>query len=452
MAEIEVIDPAAEAEQPVEQPVEAVPTADLLLRPPYSDEQLQAMDIFFKRRQVNPVGFTYTEGGDLKAERGAQARVRKAGKAEEGTIQLKRFLPLTPTEREVIEQDRLDRLADLDKEYEATRKALKDAMAQYAVTRQMEPVLVVNTALSELDARRSAARSAVRSIQALDNPETRLILLDQPYEKRKLVPVSFGQKDPYFGQVFQMSYYDLLPEFEFGKYVPDEEVPPAESEEGEAEAMILPDEAGYRVRLRDGRVGRVFFEANSDVNGFLSPMWPATFTMDNVQYACALQAYEAERARELGKLELRASLLKTRSGRTVRIFTKNVEGHPKNAKALWFKIYTAIYQQNEELKKKLLATGTDTLIYADPREGPSGIGLAHTDGTALDSSKLTGENAAGLAQEEVRARARDETLQEAPVDTDIREAAITEEEQGKARVGAIINAARRRGGGGGGRY
>lgn len=444
MAEIEIIDPAAQR-QVAQVGAEPIPRADALLTPPYSDDQLQAIDIFFKRRQVNPVGFTYTEGGDLKTEAGAQARVRKAGRAEEGTIQLKRFLPITPTEREVIEQDRLEKLVELDMQYEVARKALADAMARYSMSREVGPVLAANVAVSELDARRSAARSAVRSIQALDNPETRLILLDQPYEKRKLVQ---GQKDPYLGQVFQMSYYDHLPQFEFGKYVPDEEVPPLEPEEGaEAEAMILPDEAGYRQRLRDGRVGRIFFEANSDVNGFLSPMWPVTFTMDNVQYACALQAYEAERARELGKLELRASLLKTRSGRTVRIFTKNVEGHPKNAKALWFKIYTAIYQQNEELKKKLLATGTDTLIYAEPREGPSGIGLAHTDGAALDSAKWTGENAAGLAQEEVRARARDETLQEAPGDTDIREAAITEEEQEKARVGAIINAARRRGGG-----
>jgi predicted NAD-dependent protein-ADP-ribosyltransferase YbiA (DUF1768 family) len=347
----------------------------------------------------------------------------------------------------VIEQDRLDRLVELDRAYEEARKGLKDAMAQYSISGEVGPVITANVAVSELDARRSAARSAFRSIQTLDNPETRLILLDEPQEKRKLVYGAFGAKDPYDRNVFVMSYYDHLPEFDFGKYVPDEEVPPAEAEEeDEAGAMILPDEAGYRQRMRDGRVARVFFEANSDVNGFLSPMWPVTFTMDNVQYACALQAYEAERARELNKLELRASLLKTRSGRTVRAFTKNVQGHPANAKALWFKIYTAIYQQNEELKEKLLRTGTDTLIYAEPREGPSGIGLAHTDGAVLDSAKWTGENAAGLAQEEVRTRFREETLQEAPADTDIREAAITEEQQEKARVGAIINAARRRGG------
>jgi hypothetical protein len=127
--------------------------------------------------------------------------------------------------------------------------------------------------------------------------------------------------------------------------------------------------------------------------------------------------------------------------------TKKVVGNPANARALWFKIYTSVYQQHPELKARLLATGTDTLVFSDPNEGPSGIGLAHTDAAALDAAKWKGENAAGLAQEEVRTRLREESLQEAPEEAKVREAAITEEQQEKARVGAIINAARARGGG-----
>jgi len=92
----------------------------------------------------------------------------------------------------------------------------------------------------------------------------------------------------------------------------------------------------------------------------------------------------------------------------------------------------------------LLATGSDTLVFADSREGPSSIGLAEKDSAALDPAKWKGENAVGLAQETVRTRLREGTLEEAPQAEEVDAAVITEEEQAKAKVGAIINA--RRGG------
>lgn len=164
--------------------------------------------------------------------------------------------------------------------------------------------------------------------------------------------------------------------------------------------------------------------------------------MDDTRYFTALQAYEAERAKELKMDELRTSILKTRSARTIRLMTRKVVGHPADAKGLWLKIFTQIYQQTETLKEKLLATGTDALVYADVREGPSGIGLADKDSGALDPSKWKGENAVGLAQETIRTRMREGGLEEAPVNDAPKESVISEEEQAKAKVGAIINARR----------
>jgi len=155
----------------------------------------------------------------------------------------------------------------------------------------------------------------------------------------------------------------------------------------------------------------------------------------------ALQAYEVERARELGMNELAASLLKTRSARMIRLMTVKVKAHPANAKGLWLKIYTEIYQQTEALKTRLLTTGTDTLVYADVREGPSGIGLAEKDSGVLDPTKWKGENAVGVAQETVRTQMREGELAEAPVNAAAK-GVITEEEQAKAKVGAIIQARR----------
>ena len=90
---------------------------------------------------------------------------------------------------------------------------------------------------------------------------------------------------------------------------------------------------------------------------------------------------------------------------------------------------------------RLLETGTDSIVYADARPGPSGVGVSDKDTAVLDPTKWKGENAAGLAQETVRSRARESTLEEAPAGN-ATEGVVTEEEQAAAKVGAIINARR----------
>jgi predicted NAD-dependent protein-ADP-ribosyltransferase YbiA (DUF1768 family) len=166
--------------------------------------------------------------------------------------------------------------------------------------------------------------------------------------------------------------------------------------------------------------------------------------MDDTQYFTGIQAYEAERAKEMGMMDLRASILKTRSPRTIRLMVmKRKMAHPADAKGLWLKIFTNIYQQAETLKEKLLATETDALVYADIREGPSGIGLAEKDTGVLDPSKWKGENIVGLALETLRTQLREGNAEEAPMNAAPKERVISEEQQANAKVGAIINARKR---------
>ena len=110
------------------------------------------------------------------------------------------------------------------------------------------------------------------------------------------------------------------------------------------------------------------------------------------------------------------------------------------------RILTAVYQQHPGLKERLLSTGTDALVYADMRAGPSGIGLAEKDRGALDPSKWKGENLVGLVLETIRLSLREANLEEAPGTEEgaLRGGVITEEEQQKAKVGAIVNVMRRR--------
>jgi predicted NAD-dependent protein-ADP-ribosyltransferase YbiA (DUF1768 family) len=435
-----------------EEVVVAAPPAEAP-KDPYEKPVADSIKKFFRNRAKNEAGFTFTADGDLEIKDPA------------GTIQLKRFLPLEPSERALLEEYRLDTLADLETEYEMERVALAAAWAQYHSTGAMRPVLAANQRVAELDARRSAIRSAVRGIVAIDNPSTNEVLLDQRYEERKLFGATdpfgkltermaqFGQDvkkmksrfDPFDKELARMYFYDFKPEHDQGKYVADEGVADAEESAAAEADGGEPSEMTFRQTLKDGRKARIFFDTDSVVNGFLSPMWPVEFTMNETRYFTALQAYEAERAKELGMDELRASILKTRSARTIRLMTRKVTAHPADAKGLWLKIYTQIYQQTEALKVKLLATGTDALIFADVREGPSGIGLAEKDSGVLDPAKWKGENAVGVAQESVRTQMREGALEDAPAADNVKEAVITEEEQAKAKVGAIVNNFRNRG-------
>ena len=400
---------------------------------------------FYKKRDKNPLGFTVTADGNLETKEGA--RIGKRGKPQPaGTILLKRFLPLEPTERETLEQMRLDAITAVEEEYEAEKKVLKEAWAEYMADGTMRAVLLSNAKLAEIDARRSKLLAAARDIVMVENMPTKRIVLSQPYEERKLI----GPKDPFDAAIMRLTSYPFKAEHEFGKYVADELAPEVEEAAAAAGAGAGPaaGEQIWRKRLRDGRFARIFYEAGDPVNGFLSPMYGIEFTLEGTLYFTALQAYEVLRAKELGEEQLAKDLLGTRATRTMRLLTARAKNkaHPADARGMWMKIFTAVYQQHPEMKAKLLETGTDAIVYADIRKGPSGIGLAETDRRALDPASWAGENFVGVVLETIRTQMREGNLAEAPAEEGA-EGVISEEQQERARVGAIINARRNARGG-----
>lgn len=435
MAEIETADapPSVEASQP------SVEVPALTELTPYTKDAEKGIKQFFKKRNTNPGMYGYDDKGDLKGP--------------DGTLRLFRFVPLEPAYRDAQEQMRLDQIAALETALVEAGAALREAYASGIVP----AILRANQAVADLEVQRSALRSAVRVVMDVGNLSTRQILLDQPYETRKLIAPSTepfqyydkgndprltadpdrlkNGKDPFDKQVVQTIFRDFPAERMYGRYVPEEAAPQEKPEEA-------PEEI-FRQTLTDGRKARVFFDTEDPQNGFMSPMWPVEFTLGETRYFTALQAYEAERAKELGKEDLRTTLLKTRSARTIRILTQKITDHPADAKGLWLSIYTAVYQQHPELLSRLEGTGTDAIVYADARAGPSGVGVSDKDRAVLDPTKWKGENAAGLAQETVRSRAREATLEEAPAGN-ATEGVVTEEEQAAAKMGAIINARRNR--------
>jgi predicted NAD-dependent protein-ADP-ribosyltransferase YbiA (DUF1768 family) len=430
------------AAAPVEEAPEAVREVALPVLP-YTKETINAMKGFFKGRAKNPELFTYNSSGDLEIKEGVAARGKKQAA---GTILLHNFVPLDPAERALLDEMRLETLTGIDEEYEAEILVLRAAWEEYEATQTMRAVLNSNQRLTEIDARRNAARSQVRECISIPNPTVRDIILSERYEERKMFsPGDIFDREVMNMMLARLAFYPFPVEVEMGKYVPDESV--KEERKDAEESADAPNEMLYRQKLKDGRFARIFYDTDSAENGFMSPLRSIDFTVtiDGVdsRYSSPIQAYQVERVKELGGKEaLVQSLMKTRSARTVMLLVRQVKGHPKDAKGLWLKIYTAVYKTYPNLAAQLLATGSDTLVFADSRDDPSSIGLAEKNSAALDPAKWTRENAVGLAQETVRTRLREQTLEEAPQAENVGAAVITEEEQAKAKVGAIINARR----------
>jgi len=396
--------------------------------PPYTAERMNQIATFYKKRERFPSRYKYNPAGNLIIH-------SKSGSLEE-TIPLKSYIAYDTTMRETRDQNRLDAIGQAETKYEEANAALQKAREDYKVSGAKQPVLAAQIACAEADAVLSKIRYGTRGIQTIPNPETRSVLFDQPYEVRKLFPQT---ADPFKKQVARLIVLEQPYRSFYGFYT-DSKEEPTEDIDKSLNTVPKASELSTRQRLKDGRWARIFFESDEGANGFLSPFWPVEYTMGDTRYMTALQAFEVQRAKEAGQQTIVDALLKTRSPRTMRFLTKKLETQPKNPKELWLNIFTSIYQQTPELKARLMETGTDALVFADIRKGPSGVGLGELDAGILDPAKWTGENAVGSALETLRYRFREGTAAEAAVATTVANRVITEEEQQKAKVGAIMAA------------
>ena len=398
---------------------------------PYSEDQEKRIAAFYKKKERFPKLFTTNKAGNLTV-------YNKAGTLED-TVVLKTFVPLDPATREVLEQERKDALGEGETRYEAALEALRVALEQYRLAGELQPVLAAQKAVSEADQVLTRIRYGTRGIQSIQNPEIRSIQFDKPKEVRKM----FQNKDPFDKELYRIIVKELPLMKSYGTYV--ETVAETEAAaEAAVEGEDRASDATVRQKLRDGRWARIFYDADDGPSGFLSPFWPVEFTMESedgatVRYFTASQAFEYARAKEAGQEGLMKTILQSRSTRTMRFLTKKLTVQPKNSKGLWLRIFTAVYEQHPELKAKLLATGTDAIVFADVREGPSGTGFGERTKETLDPSKWTGENAVGFALETLRYQMREGTAAEGTaVGAETDAAVITEDQQAAARTGAII--------------
>ena len=417
---------------PIQAPVLA--PEPVLLPPdvPYDTKTATQIKSFYRFQRKKPEQYKKGEDGSLNI-------YTKDG-ALESSIQLKAYRTMTPEERDAMDTFRIEKLAALDLLYEEKRRLLLKAYADYKTTGNALAVVRANQEVNTIELQRVQTRSAVRGVKQIPMPKTNEVIFDEPYEQRKLLGSGeiFGGKDILSDGIFVLERRNFPSTLFYGRY---EDLGAASIKEP---VSVSDTEGAPTVRLTTGMAARLFFNPEDPQNGIFSPLWGVDFVYKETQYSSAFQAYEASRMEEQGQMEVRAKILKTRSARTIGIQTRKFTAPAKNPQALWTGILTEVYNQHPELTEKLVQTGQDALVYADPVVGGGGVGLSAENPKILDPANWKGENVVGRVLESVRAAARETGAREAAPPPEAKEKVISVEEQEAAKKAAIIRA--RRGG------
>ena len=397
---------------------------------PYNEDAQGQIKTFFRLQKKKPIENTISEDGKFLQMKTGDTVKR---------IPLYAFRQMTPEERQQMEDQRLTRLAAQDVLIEAAKKELREALANYKASGEIAPVVAANGKVQEAEKIRVKDRSAIRQVIDIPNPTTNQVLFDEPYETRKLFGVHnlLGKKDILANGIIKLHCRPFHLWQEYGTYDTTGVVTEAPVD------VVTTGEAGT-VLLTSGVRARLFYEPD-DSNGFLSPLMEVEFTYKETKYSSAYQAFEAERMLAANQPILRASLLKTRSYRTISLLTRKIKGQIfPNPQAVWTDILNAMYEQHPELGQKLLETGQVSLVYAHPDVIQGGIGIPAKDKRALDTTKWKGQNVVGAVLEIIRARLREaaEPVEVVPPPA-AKEAVVTREAQAAAKTGAIIQARRR---------
>lgn len=140
--------------------------------------------------------------------------------------------------------------------------------------------------------------------------------------------------------------------------------------------------------------------------------WPsqwfkADFTLGGITYNCCEQYMMAEKARVFGDLETCGKILGTRNPRDQKALGRKVRNFDADTwndvcRGIVYAANLAKFEQNSDLARLLLDTGSRTIVEASPTDRIWGIGLASSDPRAQDPAQWQGTNWLGVALMQVR--------------------------------------------------
>jgi hypothetical protein len=348
----------------------------------------EKVKIFYRYRQKYPKFFGYTAEGNLEIKADNPVSLPAT------VIPMRAFSGLEPEEEKELEDFRGEIESGDNERYVVLLNELRKANEEYnpEVLESIVKIVRLNKQLQEILTTKTNALYPERWTKQIENPTTSDILLNQPYEERKMG---------------------------FDVYIFKRNVLSRNDAEGHYRAHGV-----FRPGGMGGGNTVVLFITNPEdqQTGIYHPATEKEFVYNETKYASPYQAYEVERFKLLEDEGMVKKLLGTRSAKTIRSLVSQEKEQPQNPVKLWEEILEALYTQAPELAKKLKETGSARFHMMD---------------------KLIGMPEYAVALANVRTKLK-ESENDAPANIDsIKQSVISEEEQKKAKVGAIINNFRR---------
>ncbi len=139
----------------------------------------------------------------------------------------------------------------------------------------------------------------------------------------------------------------------------------------------------------------------------LSQWFPASFTVDDVEYLTAEHYMMAEKARLFNDGETLQSIIKSRTPREAKALGRKVHNYDSEEWAnvafdVVVKGNRAKFLQNAALGEWLRSTVSNVLVEASPSDRIWGVGLGRSDPKALNPQHWRGSNQLGFALMKVR--------------------------------------------------
>lgn len=153
----------------------------------------------------------------------------------------------------------------------------------------------------------------------------------------------------------------------------------------------------------------ICFHDPEEENGWFSNWYLSDFEYDGIKFSSLEQYMMYKKAEVFGDEKTAKKILNTDDPGKIKSLGREVKNYNDT---VWngvrqIIVYEGLYakfSQNEELKEKLLATGSDILAEASGTDLIWGIGLSMTDEKRFDMSKWKGQNLMGFSLMEVRKR------------------------------------------------
>ena len=348
------------------------------------------------------------------------------------TLKVPRYRRTTKDEIAVMEQERLDAIREAETEYEQKIKQLLRINELYKKGDEYkENILAANQEAEDAADAIAAAKYKYREKYILEKVDVFRLLYDRPFDKHKMPHKVIGM---------------IRQPFELQDYVRVGVEETASIDEDELGSINMEGGGG----LNGAKQGILVFRqsASDDINGFLHPDFGVEVQYNGTLYWTIEQLIAAEKARIYGDETLRKKILATRSINDFIKMRDTLKGGPqeeiwnKQLPDILNKATFAKFEQNEDIRNKLLSTGNVSLAFGS-RDKLLGVGIAYDKPHVLDKSQWVGKNLLGAAVTYARSKLRSMDDIVGKGKDEIKESVISAEKYDKrkemARHFAIIN-------------